>query len=232
MLSRLGKRIKTDEDIAKNAIFPLILAAVAPLDSKACISMNSLSFPEKFWQGLPLYETMLLELESRKSVVYRRRYGWSCHGGWNRCQKCSKLMPLMFELDAKSINQSIKGLTMCPSGYAPLWRRISRDWPINALAPKPKTKIEIDQTKKRQCASPRRQQLYNREAVCSPEDRLINQWLNKEDDLIDAFADHLLSFCSRRSTTASICCFVSFWYWKMRRNRVGDFWVFLVLKHA
>jgi len=68
--SRLEKRIKIDEDIAKNAIFALSLAAAAPLDLKPCISMNTWSFSEKFWQRLPLEETTLLELESRKSVVF------------------------------------------------------------------------------------------------------------------------------------------------------------------
>jgi len=69
-LSWLEKRIKIDEDTAKNAIFALILAAAAPLDSKPCISMNTWSFPEKIWQWLPLKETTLLKLESRKSVVF------------------------------------------------------------------------------------------------------------------------------------------------------------------
>jgi len=68
--SRLEKRIKIDEDIAKNAIFALSLAAAAPLDSKPCISMNTWSFPEKFWQRFRVKEKKPLKVESRKSVVF------------------------------------------------------------------------------------------------------------------------------------------------------------------
>jgi len=68
--SRLEKRIKIDEDIAKNAIFALVLAAVAPLDLKPCISMNTWSFSETFWQRFRLKEKKPLKVESRKSVVF------------------------------------------------------------------------------------------------------------------------------------------------------------------
>jgi len=98
-------------------------------------------------------------------------------------------------------------------------------------------KSPINQTKKRRCASLRRQRVYNRQAVWSPKDRSIDstEWLNKGDDDRRVCRTPPLNnelFALSQSTAASICCFVSFWYSKTRRNRVGDFLVFLVLKHA
>jgi len=67
-LLRLEKWIKINEDIAYNATFALILTAAAPLDSKTCISMNIRTLPVIFGQHVVLGETMLLKVESQKSV--------------------------------------------------------------------------------------------------------------------------------------------------------------------
>jgi len=156
---------------------------VAPLDLKPCISMNTCSFAEKCWQGLPLEETMLLELESRKSVVYWRRYGWSRCDGWNqkRWSTCLPNQPRLNENEKGIDSFANKRWATCLLTQPGFWKwkgfwlvcRIDLD-SENANKPNDKETMCL----------PRRQQVYNRQAVWSPQDRLIDstEWLNKGDD--------------------------------------------------
>ena len=70
--------------------------------SRRCISMDTLSLPEKFWQSFRVKEKKPHKLESQESVGYWRRYGWSRRNGWN--QKRGDRLICRINLDLENEN--------------------------------------------------------------------------------------------------------------------------------
>jgi len=216
--------------------FALISIMAAPVEIKTCSSMNTQSFSVSFAQHVVLKEATSLK--------------WF-HENWLCFDEDTVNLVSVVEIDLKNSNQPNEKGTMCSpqkTAISDKWEAVwsPRDLMINRSDSHCKKdnsqwihwqilKTPINQTKKEQCVPPGRQQsltnekLFDLPGIIWSILPMIEQrrWINEFVDLL-----WTMSFFTRRSTTASICCFVSFWYLKMRRSRVGDFWIFLVLKNA
>jgi len=176
------KQVKIDGVNAYNEFFALILIAVAPIEIKFCSPMNTWSFSIIFAQQVSPWRYSAPQSSFTKigSVLLKIQLILS---------QWLKLMPKMFEIDAKDSNQPNK-----KGRCAPPWRQQSLlgreaiwspgiEWSMLWQSSQKDENSNWPNEKGMMCPPPEDSNIYNREAV----DLLviewsIVQWLSKEDE--------------------------------------------------
>jgi len=187
--------------------------------SRRCISMDTLSLPEKFWQSFRVKEKKPHKLESQESVGYWRRYSWSRRNGWNQKEVIDLFAESTSILKMRTISACLP-IEVCDL-FADLFQGSENEKVFDLFAELTSIlKSPINQTTKRRCASPEDSESTIDKLFWSPRtvwSILPNDWTKEM--MIDAFAEHLL------------------WTMSFLLSTIDDgvdllFWIFLVLKNA